>query len=44
MLSFHTQSFFMQGFGKADHKVTKDVLCKALNYPNNNVTWRNTGY
>lgn len=33
---------YSQGFGKADHKITKELLDKA--YPNYDVKWSDEGY
>ena len=35
---------FLQGFGQADHKVTKDIVSRQFNYPDGNITWSNAGY
>ena len=35
---------FLQGFGQADHKMTKNILSKQFNYPDDNITCSNAGY
>ena len=43
MIHMHSYAFSLQGFGRANHSITVEVLKKA--YPDyTNIEWENEGY